>query len=681
LAGATLKSASGARLSALLKTGGTADNYEEGTLMNAPELSALLQSPLLAKLFLHLISLALLLYLRRKDTEGIVTGVLGAVLILFVRDALLVFFKLPEIFYVADVFVYGMFTIVAAIPFGKRLFLSISIAYNLLVVALYTAQTFAGFLPFSTGHYIWVLLLLPNPVAFAVYAFLKREEQDTASQVTVKRLSVAVPVWLTAYIIASVFLSSVQPYFDSLVIPAFYCVFVFFIAAFVDTLNKQMVQACAYYEESVDSLYNLFIGTGAALKSNFEVEDVLRNMLQAVVNEVRASGGIVFLVDEFDDVINVKSYFGKFPPPFQLPDNLPKKPTRVESYMKHLQLKVGETLFGQAAQSGQPLFIADAANDPSIFINGIDESLALSSLIVVPLMLEDKIIGVLGVSKNKKGDFFSEIDFDRVKMMANFGTLAVNNVFSFLEASEKSDIEREAAMAAEIQKTLMLKKLPDYGTVSFGSFTSSARGVCGDYFDILQVRKNRVIVAIADVAGKGVAASLVMVMIRSILHLVANSDKSISTVLSWINRGITGKIDMDHYATMALLDIDISNGRVTYTNANQQPVVVYRSETDALETVEIKSIPIGVERQTSYEQRELSLKDGDVVVLYTDGIVEAMNEQGKQYGRKNLGTIIHKYHGLPAKEIANKIKGDLQAFVGQSRQHDDQTALVLKVKL
>ncbi|HOX92858.1 MAG TPA: PP2C family protein-serine/threonine phosphatase, partial [Spirochaetales bacterium] len=240
--------------------------------------------------------------------------------------------------------------------------------------------------------------------------------------------------------------------------------------------------------------------------------------------------------------------------------------------------------------------------------------------------------------------------------------------------------QQSADIAAEIQRTITPKKLPQFPTLSLGSYSSPALGVSGDYFDVMQTRKDRLVCVVGDVAGKGVSAALIMVMIRSILHLITNTDRDIATVLDWVNRGITGQVDMDHYATLCIVAINMETGVMEYANANHQPIMVYRRAKNEVELVELKSVPIGVERGSTYQRLSLKLEDGDLVALYTDGVVEALNESGKQYGRKSLSQAMIKYKDLAPKEIANKIKNDLEVFAGSVRQHDDQTVLVLKIK-
>jgi sigma-B regulation protein RsbU (phosphoserine phosphatase) len=172
-----------------------------------------------------------------------------------------------------------------------------------------------------------------------------------------------------------------------------------------------------------------------------------------------------------------------------------------------------------------------------------------------------------------------------------------------------------------------------------------------------------------------------MVMVSSILHLITNSTKDMATLMSWVNRGVTGQVDLDHFATLGLVAVDAADNSLEFSNAAHQPLLVYRRDSDAVETVDIKSIPLGVERTTAYAGKKVRLGPGDVLVMHTDGLVEAMNDQGKQFGRKNLAQAVHRFHELPAKEMAEAIIGEVQDFSGHSRQHDDQTILIMKAKL
>ena len=312
--------------------------------------------------------------------------------------------------------------------------------------------------------------------------------------------------------------------------------------------------------------------------------------------------------------------------------------------MRHARFKLGEGILGEVSRTGKHVFVPQAGADSPLPDNGDEPWLKAGAFIASPLIVRDRIIGAVSVVKSGEGSF-SERDFDRCKLLANFGSIAVANSFSFLEAAERSDIEREADIAADIQTTLLPKELPEVAGLRLRR--------------LLELRPRRLLRLLrhhpdqgptrpsspsGDVAGKGVAASIVLVMVRSILHLITASTKDAATLLQWVNRGITGKVDLDHYATLCLADGGrLARASVELANAGHQPALVCRAADGALEAVESKSVPIGVERGTAYTSTNASPSaTGDVLVLYTDGIVETMNAQGKQYGRKNLGAVVQR---------------------------------------
>ena len=401
---------------------------------------------------------------------------------------------------------------------------------------------------------------------------------------------------------------------------------------------------------------------------------------ETLIKSTKADGGVVFLADDFEDIINAKSYSGKFPPPYKLPADLPHKPARIETNFRYAQFNLGETIFGEVAATGKPVLIENGEIDSRIFSNGPEDFLKPGSYIVIPLMVKDRVVGVSGVARLPEHGSFSEEDFRIAKALALYAGASINNVYSVQEILEHADLEREASIASKIQKTLHPKRLPDLPEVGFGSFFNATKGVCGDYYDIILARRDRIAVAVADVAGKGIQSSMVMIMLRSILHLVTNTTKSAGTILDWVNKGITGKIDMDHYATLSFLSYCPSDHTIEYSSAGHQPMLILKAATGKIETIHQKSDPIGVERSSVYEDMKLTVSKGDIMILYTDGLIEALNQEGRQYGLETLSRIITENKSSTAKEIATEVKHNIQAFVGSASLHDDQTLVIMKIK-
>ena len=633
--------------------------------------------PLLVKLALAAVLLAAFLFLRKRETEGVMSGYAFLAGLLALRDIAFAAFPLPDLYRASDLIVFGVLLFLATKSFRSGWVLWLSLGVDTIALVLLVLDAFVEFLPDFPHSLFSLAALLPIGVNAAVAGLRGSGSGSSTAELGTKSW-LPLLIGSLVYVGGSVLLGPENNLFQSLFVPLFYALLFSLGFFYVDITQSQLISAVEYYEESVDSLYELLLATGSAVKADFALQDVLDNMLKAVVDRTEAEGGLLLLVDEFEDAISVRSSQGTCAPPFKLPESLPRSEDRVSAFVRHARFRLGEGILGEVAQTGKHFFAA-SGDDLRLPDNGDEDWLKLGGVIVAPLIVRDRIIGAICVTR-ARGELFTERDFDRCKLLANFGSIAVANSFSFLEAAERSDIEREAAIAEDVQRTMAPKRLPELPGLSFGAFTSPARGVCSDYYDIIQTRPDKAVLVIGDVAGKGVAASLVMVMVRSILHLITNSTKDAATLLQWINRGVSGKIDLDHYATVGLVAADAASGALEFANAGHQPLLIYRANAGAIETVEIKSIPVGVERTTPYAAKRLALGAGDVLVMYTDGIIEAMNTQGKQYGRKNLGNVIQRSHSLPAKEIAERIRSDLLEFAGPSRQHDDQTVLVMKAK-
>jgi sigma-B regulation protein RsbU (phosphoserine phosphatase) len=288
------------------------------------------------------------------------------------------------------------------------------------------------------------------------------------------------------------------------------------------------------------------------------------------------------------------------------------------------------------------------------------------------------VLGVLSVLKRSANQFFDERDFQHLTTLAEYASITIDNIYTYTEVLEKREIEREVDIAAQIQQKLLPASLPELATASLAVFNQPAKGVSGDYYDVFRLEQDKLGMAICDVAGKGIPAALVMVMIRSILHLIVSPARDAAATLNWINRGITGRIDLDHFATVAYLIYDQKLREIQYSNAAHLPLLVYKHKSGTSFKVDTAGLPIGVERDTHYEQKRFPVEKGDLVMLYTDGILEAMNPAGQQYGLGGLKRMVEKNAVLPPAELVACIREDLRRFVGTARQHDDQTLLVMK---
>ena len=418
----------------------------------------------------------------------------------------------------------------------------------------------------------------------------------------------------------------------------------------------------------------------------FGKKDGMQTLLDCINNTcveiTKADGGAILLVDDFDDSINVKSFVGEFPPPYQLASDMPHKPLRVSTSFKFANFPLRENIFGEIASSGKAELINEPLKDSRIFQNGPEDFLKLGSFIFIPIHLRGKgiVIGLIALSKKFGNEPFTQIDFDRALTLAGFAESALKITYNFQEYSDKQEISKESQVASSLQNLLLPKKLPPLSGVNFGSYTDHTEGVCSDVFDVIPARADRLSFVLMDVAGKGTNSFLVMSMIRAMIRLIVNTPQPAGTILSWANREIGSEINFEHFASVALINYNPLKKTVQVATAGTTPVLFYSAQRGTIVKKSLVCDPLGVEKTTAYKDIQFTVSQGDIIITYTDGLIEALNSEGRQFSLERLTNIIKANSKLSGKEIANLVKTDIKKFVGSEVLHDDQTLLVIKIQ-
>jgi len=167
-------------------------------------------------------------------------------------------------------------------------------------------------------------------------------------------------------------------------------------------------------------------------------------------------------------------------------------------------------------------------------------------------------------------------------------------------------------------------------------------------------------------------------MIRTIVHLIAGSVKDAGMVVNWINRGIAGAIDIERFATLSYVVYDPTSHTLEYSNAGHHPAWHHRVKTGEITRIDSPGLPVGLERDTNYQRVRIKLESEDVIMFYTDGIIESLNPQGEQYEEERLKTVFKDNLHKKPKEILDSINEDIDRFVSGGKQHDDMTLIVFK---
>lgn len=407
---------------------------------------------------------------------------------------------------------------------------------------------------------------------------------------------------------------------------------------------------------------------------------MLETFTYSMMNETGATGGVILIIDDFDDVIAVKSFAGEFPPPFKLPDDVPHKVVRVDTHFRFAQFGLDENIFGKIARAGKAELITDPLSDERIFQNEDEDFLKCGSYIFLPMIVNDKSVGIIALARTANKEPFTETDFQKAQILCDFACASVKNVYSFQEFRDHTELVRESEIATKLQETMNPKVLPVVPGIQLGSFQEKADGVCGDYYDCLPSRQDRISFIMADVAGKGMNSVVIMIMLRAIMRLITNTKQTAATIIQWANRGIAVEDNIDHFASLSLLNYDGVNHKIEYATAGSSPILHYSASKGEMNQLYTSSEPIGIEKQSTYADNKIDVQSGDIIVLFSDGVTEAVNKSGAQYSVDRLITAVINNKDAGSKEIASLVKADIKNFTGSARQHDDQTLLVIKIQ-
>ena len=400
-----------------------------------------------------------------------------------------------------------------------------------------------------------------------------------------------------------------------------------------------------------------------------------------IKEQINADGAALFMIDDFEDVIAVKAFEGDFPPPYKLPSDMPHKPVRVATNFKFASFPLRDNIFGDIATLGKPELITKPEMDSRVYQNGPEEFLECGSYIIVPMKVMDVVIGLTAFARKKGSELFTEEDLKVAETLSDFAATTIKNVQTVADIIEQSEISKESEIASRVQESLKPAKLPSIQGLQLGAMWNPAKGVCGDYYDVIISRKDRISFIMSDIAGKGMTSIVIMTMIRAMLKLVVNTTQSAGKILTWINKGIANEsFSLDHFGSLALLNYDPTTSTLNFATGGGTPVYYFDAEKNTCTLISENSEPIGVEKSSEYKDFVQNVKKGDIIITYTDGLVEALNESGQQYTKEPLLKLVVDNHNKPSKEIINLIKSDLKKFSGNVNQFDDETLLLIKIQ-
>ena len=251
-----------------------------------------------------------------------------------------------------------------------------------------------------------------------------------------------------------------------------------------------------------------------------------------------------------------------------------------------------------------------------------------------------------------------------------------------LELADKVTMKRDLEIAREIQMWLVPSEPPEVPGADIAFATRPQNSVAGDYYDAFypDERRDRLVVVIADVAGKSVPAALLMATLQASLRTIAGEGVPVAELVARLNRYASAySLDGRRFTTAVLCDYDPAARRLTYVNAGHNAPILRRAN-GTFETLEVGGLPLGIKLSAEYQTATLDLRPGDALIFFTDGAVEAFNESGEEFGNSRWQAAIRNLPDWNARETLQFLMKRVDEFVGVTRQSDDITCLVFRSK-
>jgi serine phosphatase RsbU (regulator of sigma subunit) len=398
--------------------------------------------------------------------------------------------------------------------------------------------------------------------------------------------------------------------------------------------------------------------------SSLDLDEVLNRVMDEVIAITHAERGFVMLLDS-EGELSFRAARG-------IDQNTIREP------VFEISLSVVESV----AQQGEPVLTSDAQLDPRFSMRQSVKILGLRSILCTPLRLKERTLGVVYVDNRIQSGLFTEDDLELLNSIASSAAIAIENARLYQVAVEQGRLERELQMARLVQTSLLPDHTPQAPGWEFAVHWLPARQVAGDFYDFIPAGDHGVGVVIADVSDKGMPAALFMALSRSIVRASLDGATSPADGVTRANRLICADSTSGMFVTLFYAQLDIAKSQITYINAGHNPPLFFQSRANRgsgnLTYLGRTGMALGVDEGQVYSQFNIKFNPGDFLLLYTDGVLDALNSQGQEFGLARLEKLALEYRNASAVEMVQALEQSLQEFVGTTALFDDITITMLK---
>ena len=449
--------------------------------------------------------------------------------------------------------------------------------------------------------------------------------------------------------------------------------------ATIDELVER-IEAPAPAQAGARELHHLsvLLDVARSLSSGLSLEDILASVVDAAISITHTERGVLLLTNpagKLEMAVARNAQRGTLrPEDIQVSQGVLK---RVAASRR--ELVVGDAMAdgpdGDRVDHGQSMTRLELHTVVAI---PIDKKPVIEAVDVTVAARQSDLLGILYLDSRAPSSTFSALDREVVRTLAHEAATLIDNARLFAAARLKARLDHDIEIASKIQQGLLPKELPNLPDVAVSGSTLACYSVGGDCFDVIGLDGGRHGFFVGDISGKGIPAALLATLLQGIFFTTASMDIPLTAVFSRVNRYLAERAGGDRYATVFYGVLDPA-GKFEYVNAGHVPPLIKR-RSGAIERLDVASFPVGMFPEAEYESASAKLEKGDYLVIYTDGVSEAVNVKAEMFEEDRLRHLLESFQGQTVEQLAEIIREGVKTFTEGAPQSDDITILVVQYK-
>jgi phosphoserine phosphatase RsbU/P len=340
------------------------------------------------------------------------------------------------------------------------------------------------------------------------------------------------------------------------------------------------------------------------------------------------------------------------------------------------EVRVSRTVIDEVITNGKSVLTSDAQHDPRLASQTM-VLLGIRSVLAVPLSVGDEIFGLIYADSPTYEATFTKEHLDILTTLASVASIRVENASLLEERFQRDRMEHELKLATEIQQSFQPSSPPTVEGYEFQGISFSCYEIGGDYYDFIPRQNGKMLIALGDVSGKGTAAALLMSCLHAAIHAQASAKAELGEIVKNVNVYLSENTPSNRFVTLFIAELDPATGDIEYINAGHNPPLVAR-DFNTVEELGSGGFPLGIMPFGEYDLGKMKLEQGEALVIYSDGVSEANNPTGEEYGMDRLGDVIKKNLQRSASGLRDKVESSLSDFSQNTPAGDDITLVIVK---